>query len=95
MAEAGLNCACGRDIREERTEEALSLARLGRQLPDGSRWLSLLVMEELHHRGIECERMLIEQKSGGDEMDCFADISGELVLFELKDKEVAWSRRST
>jgi hypothetical protein len=87
MAESGLKCACGRDIREERVEEAMSLAPLGRRLLDGSRWLSLLVMEELHNRGVEYERMLIEQKSGGDEMDCFADISGELVLLELKDKE--------
>jgi hypothetical protein len=33
------------------------------------------------------EAVLIEQQVGGDEIDCIANISGELVLFELKDKE--------
>jgi hypothetical protein len=29
----------------------------------------------------------MDQQIGGDEMDCIADIGGELVFFELKDKE--------
>ncbi|MBE2320401.1 hypothetical protein DVA67_030845 [Solirubrobacter sp. CPCC 204708] len=86
-ASAGLRCACGKALLDERVEEALSLAALGRQLLDGSWWLSVLLMEELRALGVSYESMLIEAKDGGDEMDCFADISGELTLFELKDKE--------
>jgi hypothetical protein len=87
MADRGLRCACGRDIREERAEEALALTDLGRTLITGSRWMTILLMDELIRIGIEPEHILIEQTAGGDEMDCFADISGELCLFELKDKE--------
>ena len=33
------------------------------------------------------KEVLVEQSVGGDEIDCVANISGELTLFELKDKE--------
>jgi hypothetical protein len=33
------------------------------------------------------DAILVEQMVGTDEIDCLAKISGELVLFELKDKE--------
>lgn len=86
-AKAGVRCACGRPILEEQVEDALALSALGRRLLDGSRWMSLILLDRLHRLGIDYEQMLIEVKSGGDEMDCFVDISGELTLFELKDKE--------
>lgn len=84
---AGTMCACGRELTDERIESAVNLDELGRTLLNGSRWMSVLLIQTLHSLGIEYESMLIDQKSGGDEMDCFADISGELCLFELKDKE--------
>lgn len=87
MASSGLQCACGRDILSERVEEALTITGLGRELLNGSWWMSVLLMEALVKLGIGYERLLVEQRTGGDEMDCFADISGELTLFELKDKE--------
>jgi hypothetical protein len=37
--------------------------------------------------GIPIDRMLIDQLAGGDEVDCIADINGQMALFELKDKE--------
>src|SRR3984957_8201983 len=86
-ASAGATCACGRTLTDERIESAINLDELGRTLLNGSRWMSVLLIQAIHSLGIEYEAMLIEQKSGGDEMDCFADISGELCLFELKDKE--------
>jgi hypothetical protein len=87
MARRGLKCACGREISAERIESALTVTSHGRKLLDGSRWLSVLVTSELIDLGIPVDRILIEQKAGDDEMDCFADINGELVFFELKDKE--------
>lgn len=46
-----------------------------------------MLMEEFQALGIGAESLLVEHTSGSDEMDCFADVSGELCLFELKDKE--------
>jgi hypothetical protein len=86
-AAAGLKCACGAGVLDEQAEQAISLTPLGRQLLDGSWWMSVLLIDELARLGIDHESMLVEQTDGGDEMDCFADVSGELVIFELKDKE--------
>jgi hypothetical protein len=44
-------------------------------------------MVEFEDLGIPTDSLLVEQTIGSDEMDCFADVSGELCLFELKDKE--------
>ena len=87
LTQKGLKCACGRKISEERIEEALTITELGRALLDKSRWLSLLTVEELVRVGVLREYILLEQQLGGDEIDCVAVISGELALFELKDKE--------
>jgi hypothetical protein len=87
LSQQGLKCACGRPIADERIEEALTITDQGRALIDGSRWLTLLVLEELETVGVRLEKTLVEQQSGGDEMDLLADISGELAFFELKDKE--------
>jgi hypothetical protein len=87
MSQNGLRCACGRAIAEERVEEAVTITQRGRALLDGSRWLTILVLEELRAVGIPLDRILVEQQVGGDEIDCLADINGEVALFELKDKE--------
>jgi len=83
----GLKCACGRSLIDERIEEALAITELGRSLLDKARWLTLLVVRELETVGVSRDAVLIEQTVGGDEIDCLANISGELALFELKDKE--------
>jgi hypothetical protein len=87
MAENGLKCACGRDVLQERIDEALTLTAHGREMLNGSYWMTVLVIVELQALGVELDAMLVEQVSGGDEMDFFADVSGELFLMELKDKE--------
>ena len=46
-----------------------------------------LLQHELLARGVPLELIVVEQLIGGDEVDCIANVSGELVLFELKDKE--------
>lgn len=87
LARQGVKCGCGRSLADERIEEALSITELGISLLDGSRWLLLLVLDALTRLGIRLDDVLINQQIGGDEMDCIANISGELTLFELKDKE--------
>ena len=87
LSKKGLKCACGRSIASERVEEAITITDHGRQLLDKSRWFSLLLLHELLDLGVPLHRILLDQQVGGDEMDCVADISGELTFFELKDKE--------
>ncbi|HTU45858.1 MAG TPA: hypothetical protein VMF91_12395 [Bryobacteraceae bacterium] len=87
LSAKGIKCACGRPIGDERTEEALTATESARALLDKTRWLTLLVIEELKRVGIPAGNILVEQSIGGDEVDCIANISGELALFELKDKE--------
>jgi len=87
MSDRGVKCACGRPISDERIEKAVTITDLGRALLDGNRWLTLLLLEELQEVGIPLGNTLIEQQVGGDEIDCLADISGELAFFELKDKD--------
>lgn len=87
LSKRGLKCACGRPIGEERIEEALTITDRGRLLLDKSRWMTVLLLEEFRQVGILPENVLIDQQMGGDEVDCLANVNGELVLFELKDKE--------
>jgi hypothetical protein len=87
LSAMGIRCACGRALVDEQTEEALTITDLGRGLLDKSRWLTLLVVDELVAVGVARDSILVEQQVGGDEIDCLANISGDLALFELKDKE--------
>ncbi len=87
MSEQGLRCACGRRVSDESVEEAVATTDLGRVLLDGSRWLTLRLLDELQRIGVPLHDTLIEQQVGGDEVDCLAVVSGELVFFELKDKD--------
>lgn len=87
MASYGMKCACGRKISDERIEEALSVTELARSMLDKARWMTVLLVELLGRLGVPRSSILVEQNLGGDEIDCIANISGELVLFELKDKE--------
>ncbi len=87
LSARSIKCACGRPIADERTEEALAITDLGRSLLDKARWLTILLVQELEAVGVPRDAILVEQTVGGDEFDCLANVSGELALFELKDKE--------
>jgi hypothetical protein len=87
LSAEGVKCSCGAQLTDERLEEAIDLTDLGRKLLAGSWWMSILLVEQLHSLGIPYSDMLVEQKDGSEEIDCFANLSGWLCLFELKDKE--------
>lgn len=87
LTERNIRCGCGRPIAEESVEEAVSVSDFGRSLLDGNRWFNILILDELTKLGIPIDRIRLERTDGGDEVDCIADISGDVVLFELKDKE--------
>lgn len=87
LAKSGLRCACGLAIDKEVPEELLSVTDLGGLLIDKSRWLSVLVRERLVALGVPRQNILLECQIGAEEVDCIAAISGELAIFELKDKQ--------
>ena len=87
LSAEGVKCACGIPLADEAIEDAAAPNDRLRKLLDGARWFSLIVIEALVALGVPRDRIAIEQQVGGDEIDCVADVSGELVLFELKDKE--------
>jgi hypothetical protein len=87
FAAKGLKCACGNSISDEMVDTAVSTSERGRLLIDGSRWFTILLVHNLVQFGVPLAKILVEQLSGGDEMDCIADINAEIALFELKDKE--------
>jgi len=87
FAKEGLKCACGNSISDERVDTALSVSERGQWLLDGSHWFTILLIDGLTKLGVPLERILVDQVTGGDELDCIADISAEITLFELKDKE--------
>lgn len=87
FANNGGRCACGLAITDEKVETALSISERGRALLDGSRWFTVLLIRDFISLGVPLDQLLIDQVSGGDEMDCIAAIDGEIALFELKDKE--------
>ena len=87
LAARGLRCACGNAISDETIDIALSVSERGRSLLDGNLWFTILLINDLVDLGVLIDQILVDQVSGGSEMDCIADMSGEIALFELKDKE--------
>ena len=87
FASKGLKCACGKLISEEDPRELLTITQNGRLLLDKSRWMSILLKQRLEALGVRPDDILLECQIGGNEIDCIANINGELVMFELKDKE--------
>lgn len=87
LTRVGLRCACGRPIEEERSEHLYTVTDVGRVLLDKSRWMSVLVRDELMQLGVDQDDILLECQIGSDEIDCIAQISGEIAIFELKDKD--------
>jgi hypothetical protein len=87
LAKDGLRCACGKPIDQESPEDLITITDTGTLLLDKSRWLSVLVKEELISLGVPANDILLECQVGSDEVDCISLVSGVLVIFELKDKE--------
>jgi hypothetical protein len=87
LSAVGLRCACGKSIDQEMPDDLLTVTDLGVLLLDESRWMSIVVREELAALGVNREDILLECQLGADEIDCIALISGQMVIFELKDKE--------
>jgi hypothetical protein len=87
VAGLGIKCSCGNPLEDEEIEESLSVTPRGHALLDKSQWMTIVLVDELRKIGVPDTDIFVEQQFGGDEIDCIAIISGDTVLFELKDKE--------
>ena len=87
LAREGVKCACGRPISDETPQDLLTITESGRALLDKSRWMSILLKQRLEALGVHSDSILLECQTKGSEVDCVANICGELVIFELKDKD--------
>ncbi|MER7920364.1 MULTISPECIES: hypothetical protein [unclassified Streptomyces] len=87
LDKAGVRCSCGRPLSAEKQEKALTITEFGRTMLDGNRWMSILVLRYLIKLGIPVVNVRMEQIYSGEEVDCIAEIHGQIILFELKDKE--------
>lgn len=87
MANSGIRCGCGRAITEERSEESIALTDLGGRLLGANKWLTVLLVRELMKVGVSLDDMVIDTRTDDGEVDCIANIGGELVFFHVKDKD--------
>lgn len=87
LAGLGIKCSCGTPLEEEEIHESITVTPRGHELLDKNQWMTLVLIDELKRIGVSESDIYVEQQFGGDEIDCIAVISGDTVLFELKDKE--------
>lgn len=85
---AGLVCAsCSRTFKDELVSQGLSVSDLGKEMSDGSHWMTVWVSARLVEAGIPLDAIYWNLEESGDEIDIMVDFMGELWLIELKDRE--------
>jgi hypothetical protein len=80
-------CGCGKPMADEIVEEAVAVLPPCFELLEGSGWMTVLITDELQKAGIPLDSILVEEQVGADEMDVIAQVGGDVILFELKDRE--------
>jgi hypothetical protein len=85
MAPDWMKCACGRPLNEERVDQVIMPTERAAQLNDRGRWMTTLVSTVLPRVGIPRESVIAESTPSGT--DLVLDLSGDLVLVTLKDRE--------
>jgi hypothetical protein len=85
MAPDWMKCACGRPLNEERVDQVIMPTDRATALNDKGRWMTTLATATLPKLGISREQVIIE--SGPQGTDIVLDLSGDLVLVVLKDRE--------
>lgn len=85
---AQLTCAgCSRKFADELVSEGYSVSELGRELSNGSHWMTLWVTQRLIEAGVPLDSIAWNLEESGEEVDIMVDFMGELWLIELKDRE--------
>jgi len=85
MAPDWMKCACGRPLNEERVDQVIMPTERATSLNDKGRWMTTLALGILAKLGINREQVIVETTPGGTDM--VLDLSGDLVLVVLKDRE--------
>jgi hypothetical protein len=85
MAPDWMKCACGRALNEERVDQVIIPTERAQQLNERGRWMTTLAVAVLQRVGIGRDSVIIEPGPSGTDM--VLDLSGDLVLAVLKDRE--------
>ncbi|UHA72170.1 hypothetical protein [Paenibacillus sp. 481] len=88
MGEHGIRCSrCNRLITDETVEEYLAVTDTANGMLDGSKWMTINLVETLINLGISEQDILVNITQGPEEIDAIVSIGDEIVLFELKDSQ--------
>jgi hypothetical protein len=60
-----------------------------KELIDGSRWMPLLIRDELINAGVRKDDVYTEVKNGQDEIDLLAFYKGRILVIEAKDRPIS------
>jgi len=85
MAPDWMKCACGRPLNEERVDQVIMPTDRATALNDKGRWMTTLATAILPKLGISREQVIIDSSPSGT--DIVLDLSGDLVMVVLKDRE--------
>ncbi len=87
MAPDWMKCACGKALSEERVDQVIMPTERAAQLNDRGRWLTTLALGTLTRAGIGRDSVIVESANQVAGTDLVLDLSGDLVLVVLKDRE--------
>jgi hypothetical protein len=85
MAPDWMKCACGRALNEERVDQVIMPTERSAELNDKSKWMTTLALSALPRIGISRDSVIVEGTPTST--DIVLDLSGDLVLVVLKDRE--------
>jgi hypothetical protein len=81
-------CAnCNRPFAEEMTSEGYKLSTVGRELVNGSHWMTIWITKRLFDLGVSSDAILWNVEESGEEVDLVLEHVDRLWIFELKDRE--------
>lgn len=85
---ASLRCSvCGRSFPEENLQVIYTLTERGKQLIDGSLWMSIWITELLKEKGVRKEGIKWGLEASGEELDIMVEDFDSRLFLELKDRE--------
>lgn len=85
---ASLRCSvCGRSFSDENPQLIYTLTERGKQLIDGSLWMSIWITELLKENGVRKEGIKWHLEASGEELDIMVEDFDSRFFLELKDRE--------
>lgn len=87
MGADGLRCGtCGRNYGSELLLRGFSVSELGREMVDGSHWMTVWVTQRLVDLGVPADAILWNLEESSEEIDLVLELFGQLWIVELKDR---------